>query len=231
MENKRAIYELGGNMIKQIILLFGPTIMIFIGLAILHNVLITFILFYGWLLFTPLVVRYWNKKNRNDVLLPLSKNSILIGVVSGLICLIVIYSFVSVFQSSVLDIPKLQQLLVEWDFSGKKVILLVLVLALINPILEEFYWREFMYVQILSRMGNVRAIMITSIFYSLYHLIVVMEIFSFPFNILAVIPVFLAGIMWGIFRFKLKAIFAPIISHCLADIGIMLVYWYIIVPS
>ncbi|MFF2755413.1 CPBP family intramembrane glutamic endopeptidase [Psychrobacillus sp. NPDC058041] len=218
-------------MIKQIILLFGPTIMIFIGLPILHNVLITFILFYGWLLFTPLVVRYWNKKNRNDVFLPLSQKSILVGVVSGLICLITIYSFVSVFQVSVLEIPKLQQLLVEWDFSGKKVILLVLVLALINPILEEFYWREFMYVRILPKMGNLNTIMVTTIFYSLYHLIVIKEIFSFPFNVLGVIPVFLAGIMWGIFRLKLNSIIAPIISHCLADIGIMLVYWYIIVPS
>ncbi|QFF99773.1 CPBP family intramembrane metalloprotease [Psychrobacillus glaciei] len=220
-------------MLKQIILLIGPTIMIFIGLSLVHNVLITFFLFYGWLLFIPLIIVYWNKENRNSnrIQIPLSKKSLLVGAVSGLICLITIYSFVFIFQSFVLDIPQLQQLLEEWDFSGKKVILLVLVLALINPILEEFYWREFMYSRLLPKIGNVTAIMITSIFYSLYHLIVVMETFSFPFNALAVVPVFLAGIMWAIFRYKLKSITAPIISHCLADIGIMLVYWYIIVPS
>ncbi|WP_391116548.1 CPBP family intramembrane glutamic endopeptidase [Psychrobacillus sp. L3] len=218
-------------MLKHIILLIGPTIMIFIGLSLLHNILITFFLFYGWLLFIPLIIVYWNKENSNRILISLSKKSTLVGVVSGLICLIAIYSFVFIFQSSVLDIPQLQQLLEEWDFSGKKVVLLVLVLVLINPILEEFYWREFMYGHLVLKLGNVKAIMITSIFYSLYHLIVVMEIFSFPFNALAVIPVFLAGIMWGIFRFRLKSIAAPIISHCLADIGIMLVYWNIIVPS
>ena len=41
-------------MIKQIILLIMPTVLIFIGLSLLQNVLITFILFYGWLLFVPL---------------------------------------------------------------------------------------------------------------------------------------------------------------------------------
>ncbi|WP_391202803.1 CPBP family intramembrane glutamic endopeptidase [Psychrobacillus sp. L4] len=218
-------------MLKQIILLIGPTIMIFIGLSLLHNVLVTFFLFYGWLLFIPLIIINWNKENSNRILIPLSKKVTIVGVVSGLICLIAIYSFVSIFQSSVLEIPQLKLLLAEWGFSGKKVLLLVLVLALINPILEEFYWREFMYSRLLAKIGNVTAIMITSIFYSLYHLIVVMEIFSFPFNALAVVPVFLAGIMWAIFRYKLKSIATSIISHCLADIGIMLVYWYIIVPS
>ncbi|WP_246096966.1 CPBP family intramembrane glutamic endopeptidase [Psychrobacillus soli] len=215
-------------MIKQILLLIAPTILIFIGLSFMQNVLITFILFYGWLLFIPLIIRFWKRKNRTHIKSPLTKKSIMVGVISGVICLVSIYSFVLFFQSSVLDIPQLRQLLKEWDFNGAKVILLVLVLAFINPILEELYWREFMYSRLFIKIGNVLAVMITAIFYSLYHLIVVMEIFSFPFNVLSVIPVFLAGIMWGIFRIKLNSIVAPIISHCLADIGIMLVYWNII---
>ncbi|TQR14689.1 CPBP family intramembrane metalloprotease [Psychrobacillus soli] len=213
---------------KQILLLIAPTILIFIGLSFMQNVLITFILFYGWLLFIPLIIRFWKRKNRTHIKSPLTKKSIMVGVISGVICLVSIYSFVLFFQSSVLDIPQLRQLLKEWDFNGAKVILLVLVLAFINPILEELYWREFMYSRLFIKIGNVLAVMITAIFYSLYHLIVVMEIFSFPFNVLSVIPVFLAGIMWGIFRIKLNSIVAPIISHCLADIGIMLVYWNII---
>ncbi|WP_144513998.1 CPBP family intramembrane glutamic endopeptidase [Bacillus sp. FJAT-22090] len=215
-------------MFKQILLLFAPTILIFIGLSIMQNVLITFFLFYGWLLFVPIIITFWKKTNRYQIRLPISKTSIIIGIISGLICLAAIYGFVVIFQSSVLDIPQLQRLLEKWDFSGTKVILLVLVLVLINPILEELYWREFMYRRLFLKVGNVLAVMITAIFYSMYHLIVVIAIFSFPFNVLAVIPVFLAGIMWGIFRIKLGSITAPIISHCLADIGIMLVYWHII---
>ena len=215
-------------MLKQAILLIGPTFMIFIGLSLLHNVLITFFLFYGWLLIIPLIVAYWNKSIKSNREFSLTKKSILIGIVSGFICLFSIYSFVAFFQSTVLNISELQQLLAEWDFNGKKILLLILVLVLINPILEEYYWREFIYKRLLHKVGSVNTIIVTSIFYSLYHLIVVVEIFSFPFNAFAVIPVFLAGIMWGIFRLKLNSINASIISHCLADIGIMLVYWNIV---
>ncbi|WP_313894481.1 type II CAAX endopeptidase family protein [Psychrobacillus sp.] len=220
--------EVGGNMIKQLILLVGPTLMIMVGLPILQNVTITFFLFYGWLLFVPLVFIFWNKKSTYTLKLPLTKKSLLVGVISGVICLVAIYSFVFFFQSSVLNIPELQQVLVEWDFNGAKVILLIFVLIFINPILEELYWREFMHSRLVHKIGSVKTIFVTSIFYSLYHLIVVIEIFSFPFNALAVIPVFLAGIMWGIFRIQLKSITASIVSHSLADIGIMLVYWNIV---
>lgn len=75
-----------------------------------------------------------------------------------------------------------------------------------------------------SKLGATTSITITAFFYSLYHLLSVYFIFSFPFNLLAVLPVFLAGLMWGFFRYKLKSIIAPIISHVIADLGIMLVY-------
>lgn len=213
-------------MIKQIILLIAPTIMIFLGLAVLNNVLITFFLFYGWLLFVPLIIRFWDKKSRYRVMLPLTKKNIVVGLISGLVCLFSIYSFVSYFP--VIDITHLKSLLEKWDFVGAKVILFVLVLVLINPFLEEFYWREFIYSRLLDSVGNIMSIFIPSFFYSLYHLIIVIEIFTFPFNVLAILPVFLAGCMWGIFRFKLNSLTAPIISHSLADIGIMLGYWSII---
>lgn len=215
-------------MIKQIILLIGPTIGIFIGLSMAQNILLTFFLFYGWLLFIPLLFRFWKKENRRHIPLSFTKINFFVGIGSGLICLVSIYSSVVVFQSSVINVIDLRQQLDVWDFNGTKVILLILVLIFINPILEEFYWREFMHTRLLHKLGNVKTILITAIFYSLYHLIVVLEIFSFPFNTLAVIPIFLAGIMWGIFRIKLNSITPSIISHSLADIGIMLVYWNII---
>lgn len=215
-------------MIKQILLLIMPTGLIYIGLSVIQNILITFILFYGWLLFIPLFITFWKKPNRPSLRLFFNSKNLLVGIISGLICLVAIYGFVVFFRSSIIDLVQLRQQLAKWDFSGAKVILLILVLIWINPILEEFYWREFMYGRIFPKVGNMLAIMITSVFYALYHFIVVMEIFSFPFNILVVIPVFLAGVMWGIFRIKLNSLAAPIISHSLADIGIMLVYWHII---
>lgn len=209
---------------KLAILLIGPTIMIFLGLIICKSVLITFALFYGWLLFVPLFSSIRNKQYKVNLQNQFSRQSIVVGLISGVISLLVIYGAVSLLKDTVFDLSALRQLLVDWNFTGDNVSWLVLVLIFINPFLEELYWREFMYKRIGSKTSVAKTVFLTSFFYSLYHLVSLISIFTFPFNFIAVIPVFFAGLLWGYFRYKLQSITAPIISHILADLGIMLVY-------
>lgn len=209
---------------KLIVLLLGPTVMIYIGLIICNSVPITFSLFYGWLLFVPLFSSIRNKQDKFNLKNQFSRQSIVVGLISGVISLLVIYGAVTLLKDTVFDLTSLRQLLMEWNFTGDKVIWLVLVLIFINPFLEELYWRNFMYKRLKSKVSIAKTTVITSFFYSLYHLVSLIYIFTFPFNFFAVIPVFLAGLLWGYFRYKLNSITAPIISHILADLGIMLVY-------
>ena len=209
---------------KLTLLLVGPTIMIFIGLIICKSVLITFALFYSWLLFVPLFSSIRNKQQKFNLKNQFSRQSIVVGLISGVISLLAIYGAVTVLKDTVFDLAALRQLLMDWNFTGDKVIWLVLVLIFINPFLEELYWREFMYKRLESKVSIAKTVVITSFFYSLYHLVSLIFIFTFPFNFIAVIPVFLAGLLWGYFRYILQSITAPIISHILADLGIMLVY-------
>ena len=209
---------------KLTLLLAGPTIMIYIGLIICKSVLITFVLFYSWLLFVPLFSSIRNKQNKFKIKNQFNLQTIVVGIISGLISLLVIYVAVTLLKDTVFDLAALRQLLMDWNFTGDKVIGLVLVLIFINPFLEELYWREFMYKRLESKVSIAKTVVITSFFYSLYHLVSLIFIFTFPFNLIAVIPVFVAGLLWGYFRYKLQSITAPIISHTLADLGIMLVY-------
>lgn len=211
-------------MFKLLLLLIGPTMMIFLGLVTFEHVPITFILFYGWLLLFSI----YNLRKRHQPILIMNAKSIIVGFSSGIICLTVIYGTVYFLQSTLFNLPELREILIEWNFTGANVFWLALILIFINPILEELYWREFMYGELQRKLGTIPSITITAFFYSLYHLLSVYFIFSFPFNFIAVVPVFLAGLMWGYFRYKLKSIIAPIISHVLADLGIMLVYIYLI---
>ena len=209
---------------KLTVLLVGPTVMIYIGLIICNSVLITFALFYGWLLFVPLFSSIRNKQQKFNLKNQFSRQSIVVGLISGVISLLAIYGAVTLLKDTVFDLAALRQLLIDWNFTGDKVIWLVLVLIFINPFLEELYWRNFMYKHLETKASIAKTIVITSFFYSLYHLVSLISIFTFPFNFIAVIPVFLAGLLWGYFRYKLQSITAPIISHILADLGIMLVY-------
>jgi membrane protease YdiL (CAAX protease family) len=198
--------------------------MIYLGLIVFKSVPITFILFYGWLLFVTLLLYIGNKSPRLGRKKHLNLQSFTVGLISGLICLGAIYGAVAVLHNLLFDLNELKQVLVEWNFTGSILFWLIIFLIFINPVLEELYWREVMYKRLIERVGAAQTIMITSFFYSLYHLVSLFLIFAFPFNFIAVIPVFIAGLMWGYFRYKLKSISASIISHILADFGIMLVY-------
>ncbi|MEK4404411.1 MULTISPECIES: CPBP family intramembrane glutamic endopeptidase [Sporosarcina] len=209
---------------KLSVLLIGPTIMIFLGLIIFKSVPITFILFYGWLLFVPILLYFRNKSIRWNRKKHLNLKSFTVGLISGVISLVAIYGAVALLHNLVFDLGELKQILVEWNFTGSILFWLIIFLIFINPVLEELYWRDVMYKRLIDRVGAAQTIMITSFFYSLYHLVPLFSIFAFPFNFIAVIPVFIAGLMWGYFRYKLNSISASIISHILADLGIMLVY-------
>jgi len=200
----------------NLLFLIGPSILIFIGLIVFQNVLVTFGLFYGWLLAVPLLYKVKWKWG-------FDRKALAAGILTGLVSLGAIYGTVALLKDSVFDLNEVRNLLLAWDFTGAKVWILVLFLILVNPILEELYWREFMFGR-LVKFGTSKAIVTTSFFYALYHVFTVYLIFSFPFNVIAVLPVFVAGLMWGFMRFKLKSIAAPVISHMLADLGIMMVY-------
>ena len=72
---------------KLSILLIGPAIMIYIGLIMFKSVPITFILFYGWLLFVPILLNIGSKSIRWDRNKLLNLKSFTVGLISGVISL------------------------------------------------------------------------------------------------------------------------------------------------
>ncbi|WP_409253988.1 lysostaphin resistance A-like protein [Bacillus sp. SCS-153A] len=208
---------------KKMILLIGPTLMIFIGLTIYGSVPLTFGLFYSWLLIVPVYFSLTNQ-NHSKWKVSITRNSVLLGAASGIAFLLIIFAGISFLFSSLMELELIRLLLEEWNFNGSMVWGLIAVLLILNPYLEENYWRNFIFEELKVSMSPANAIFISSFFYSLYHLLSLVELFNWPFNILAVIPVFIAGLIWGLFRHKSSSLAAPVISHILADVGIMMVY-------
>lgn len=203
--------------------LVGPTLMIFIGLQLLESVVITFLLFYSWLLFVPLIDKAFPKEQ-----LKLDKKSAILGAASGLAFFLFIFGGLNWLHIYLLDIDSLRVLLLEWGFSGAGEIGLVLVLMIANPILEEVYWRGYMFNKLRMNGTAFSTILLTAFFYTLYHLLSIIPIFATGYSFAAVIPVLIAGLFWGYVREKTGSITAAIIGHGLADFGIMCVYWFII---
>lgn len=213
---------------KNVIYLFGPTLMIFIGVSYFESILITFILFYSWLFFIPFNTYYKKPTLRlsffQSIIKDFSLQPIMMGLVSGVVCGIVIFTTLVLVDGHFFTSNQITSILLDWGFSGPSVWAYLFVLIAINPFLEEWYWREFMYKRYLDKAGRVNSVLITSFFYALYHLLVLIPLVEMPFSLLATIPVFIAGLLWGYFRVMFSGIVATIISHTFADIGIVMFY-------
>lgn len=156
----------------------------------------------------------------------LTARTVWIGVVSGIICLIAIFCAVSLLQGRLFEVERISNVLVEWGFTGTQMWGFIIVLIIINPFLEEWYWREFMHVRLLPSLGQTKTVFVTAFFYSLYHLLSLIPLFAMPFSLIAAVPVFLVGLIWGYFRVTLSTITPSVISHVLADTGIIFAYLY-----
>lgn len=208
---------------KKAILLIGPALMIFIGLHLLGNVAITFLLFYSWLFLVPLFGGGFPRSR-----FKVDRQSAFIGIVSGVLVFIIIFGGLQWLHIYLLDINQLRVLLLEWGFSGPGEIGLMLILLILNPVAEEIYWRGYMFEKLRRDGSALYAIGVTSIFYAFYHLLTVFPIFQGIFGIAAVLPVLIGGLIWGFMREKTGSVTSTIISHGLADLGIVCVYWFIV---
>ncbi|MCA0971983.1 CPBP family intramembrane metalloprotease [Halobacillus litoralis] len=204
---------------KNIIYLLGPTVMIFIGLYVFSSVPVTFVLFYGWLTVFCLL-------HRKEVgSFSMTKSEWLVGIGSGVLFYISIFAGVFVFQDHVTDFEEVRVLTEEWGFTGWG---LVLVLIMINPFLEEVYWRGVMLMRLKREGTETRAIVTTAFYYSLYHILSMVLLFTWPLNVVLVLPVFAAGLFWAYIRLRTGSLVGVIISHLLADAGIMSIYWFFV---
>ena len=204
-------------MIKFLFLLFMPTIFVFFGLWLIQNVLVTFVCFYGWMF----MILYANNKINFKV--ALTKKSLYVGTLSGVLCAGVIIGSSLLFSGKIFHVKDMQAVLQIWGFSGWKVIVLAVVLIFINPVLEEMYWRVYIQNKVKKHVSVLASSTVTSSFYTLYHVFIILPVFVFPFNMISVIGVFSAGMMWAYIRER-YGIKGAIISHALADAAIMIVY-------
>ncbi|WP_261300719.1 CPBP family intramembrane glutamic endopeptidase [Paenibacillus andongensis] len=202
-----------------LLLLFAPTFFIFAGLYIFQSVPVTFALFYGWLLlitivFKPIGLRYLTNKTALFI--------ISIGAGLGAFFLVIISVGGALLHNELFESSQLEFLLKSWGFTGKYTVILVLVLTLVNPVLEEMYWRGF----ILQKLDQIKyKVIISSLFYSLYHFLVLLPMFKEPYPVVFFLMVFLTGMIWGWMVIKYRTLWISIISHSLADIGIILLYF------
>lgn len=100
-----------------------------------------------------------------------------------------------------------------------------------NSLLEELYWRGYMWQRFLQSSSPAAAILWTALFYSSYHLLMTVPFLGWSTGLLLTGAVLAAGLFWGWLRRHSASLWPAIISHALADLAIFYILFFRIVPA
>jgi len=207
----------------------APTVLVAIGLHVAHRVTLTFTLFFIWLAIVPLIDHLVIQKQSLSRVVGVwgltgTIQQALIGLGLGIFFTLAILIGAYYMHDMLFDIEHLRSWLEQWHFTGNQSVLLFVVLVLLNPILEEIYWRAYLPSRTGQTPGSFRNLLLASLWFTAYHLVVIIPIFNWPFNVLAALSIYAAGLLWGWIRDRSHSLLAPILSHMLADLGIVIIY-------
>lgn len=204
---------------------------IYLGLNIFKSVVLTFILFYGVIcLGIPVMdLILIQKKRVKDYFREIGflnfKKAFHPSFVFGLIFCLSVYLFFVLLRKYVLDIGQIQSVLDQWRINNKYLIPFMVTMIFANSVFEEIYWRGYIYRKLQRNVSSTKLLVLTSLFYASYHLITTFELFSILFGLIFTSIIFLVGFFWGYMRKRYDSIYFPIISHLMADLGIMMIYF------
>lgn len=209
--------------------LLAPASIVF-GLVVQQSMTLTFLLFYGGVcLAIPIVDLRWIRMQPFQKILPILgfhnfKKSILCAFALGSFFLVIIILFFHFLQYQILHIEEIRATLAGWNYNRDCVAILLFLMIFANSILEELYWRGYIFSRFREKTNPKSVILLTALFYTSYHLITTFNLFSWVVGLIFSAVIFGVGLLWGYLRQKYDSIYIPMISHLMADLGIMLVY-------
>jgi len=94
--------------------------------------------------------------------------------------------------------------------------------AAIHSLLEEYYWRWFVFGQMARRRNGSLAIAVSSIGFGAHHLLVLAQFFTFasPWPWLGTLAVMIGGAFWAWLYRREQTLYAPWLSHAIVDAAI-----------
>lgn len=217
-------------MLRVILLWLAAPGAIFTGLFVVRNVSFTFLLFYvGVCVLIPVTDLILLRKQRvGETLASLGfkdiRKNLAQALSAGVLVAGAVYFFFTLLQLQIMDISSVQTILKDWNIDAAYSFWFVPVMVLANSVVEELYWRGYIFAKLLKQRSGTMTVVLSSLFYASYHLLTTVALFSVKYAILCTGSIFAAGLAWGYIRLRTGSIWFPVITHFFADLGIMLVY-------
>lgn len=175
-----------------------------------------------WVLFffIPLYYLFISKSNLHKKLLPIKKQSIIIGILFG----IGTYGFILggyFLLRMAFDFSQVTKTIdANLGVNATNFIYVSLYISLVNSLLEEFFFRFFVYYNLQRFVSKGKAMTFSAAAFGLYHLAIMNQWFSPLLFILLIIGLLITGFIFIWLNERTKTIFTSWIVHMFANFAI-----------
>lgn len=207
---------------------------VYTGLFVYHSLLLTFVLFHlVTCLGIPIVHGLWERRLKQNLLElgvkrpQLLKYSLVAGIGSGAVLMLgVLAGFYLLLEAGV-DPVWIRSVLVRWGLTPGWLWIFVIYMIVGNSFFEELMWRGFIYERLQRILLPILANLLSSFFYSSYHVLLGVVLFGWRWGLLIAGLAWLMGIFWTILVRQYGSLMSAWLSHLLVDAGIMisLIHW------
>jgi membrane protease YdiL (CAAX protease family) len=191
------------------------------GNSIYYLSLVVMVIFSGILLFYSKanLPHFLKKKDR--------KLSLFLGGGSGIIIAGLIYLFYLLFKGYLFQFSGLVNEAFENLGLKNYFLLFALFVSLLHSLVEEVYWRQFIFRGLNLKLPFIWSLIISSIFFGAHHLLILMVALPFWLAFLLCIPIAVGGGIWALILKRTDSLLGPWISHLIIDLIIMVCIYLI----
>lgn len=215
---------------RSLLLLIGygfiATLAVFYGLVERESLAATFVSFHLLVcLGIPLLHGWWEGGLADDwrrAWLPFDKQGAVWGLAAGALMLTGILAGIRLLFATGVQPEEIRAVLERWGLTQQAVWWFSLYMAVVNSLLEELFWRGFVLERLLAAMSRFAAVLLSSLFFCLYHLLVATVLFGWRWGVWITLMVLAVSVLWGWLKGIFPAVYATWFSHMLADFGIVL---------
>ena len=199
------------------ITIFSCTVMALVDAVIQPGYFIKSMIKMSVFLIFPLLYSFLDTDFKPKSFFKFNKKGILTALVLGVsvytVILLSFFIFKNVFDFSSLT----KSLTATTGVNKSNFIFVALYISFVNSLLEEFFFRGFSFLSLKDASGRVPAYIISSFLFAVYHIAMMIGWFEFPVTCLALLGLFLGGIIFNFFNEKHNNIYPSWLIHMFAN--------------
>ena len=180
-----------------------------------------------WLFFLP-IIWFLKIEHQSIKILKPQRFDVITGLIIDLLMFVVILTVYWLFIRHWIDTdivrPKIQAII---KINPRKFIFGALYFTLINALIEEYFWRWFIYLRCEELVSSKIAVVITALFFTLHHTIGLAAFTDWRTTVIGSLAVFIAGMVWSEYYRRYRSVWSNYLSHAIAELALHIVAWQV----